>query len=449
MKTTYTTFLLLLGTCTVLLAQDTLALSLSDAIAIGLESNYAIRQAENALAIAEKNDDWALAGRAPTINAVVDNQNSYSNTSNPASVVVQSSVLSTGITPGVEMSWLLFDGSRVRLSKQQFEVQRNLSEGQLRFELENAVQAIMLAYYTARLEQERVDVQQSILALSRDFINYQETRREFGQANTFDLLQARDAYLNDSTSYLIQQNTFENALRNLKQTMGVEEPQTYYRLTDTLIYEPAIYEQANLQQQLSNFNQQLRNLQVNRDLANLGTRIQEAVLRPSVSLNSGLNYNVGISFGSQTFNFGDQPVVQSIPEIASRRLNGFANLRATYLLFDGGAQKRRIEVAQLQEITAQLAYEAQRQQLRIQLDNSLATYQNQINLVELSEARVSNALQNLDIAEERFRGGVINSLDLRQIQINYLNAQQQRLNAIFNLKNTETELLRLTGQIIQ
>ncbi len=457
MKTIYHAFVLyLLLLCTLVAparatAQDTLAISLSDAVGIGLENNYNIRRAENNVAIARLNDDWSLAGRSPTISAVVDNQNTYTNNSNPASVVIQSSNFSTGVTPGLELNWVLFDGSRVRLTKSRLEQEVALSEGQLRLEIENNVQQIMLAYYDARLQQEQIDVLASILDRSRDFVNYQETRREFGQANTFDLLQARDAYLNDSTNYLIQLTGFENAVRNLKQIMGVDDPFITYRLTDSLSYDPAVYERAALEQRLLSFNRTLQNAQIDREIANLNTRIQEAALRPTVNLQSGVNYNVGISFGSQTFNFGssDEPIVQSIPEIAARRLSASLGLRASYVLFDGGARKRRIEIARLGEITSQLAYESQRQQLRIQLDNTLASYANQQELVTLAEERADNALRNLEITNERFRGGLINSLDVRQVQVNYLNAQQQRLNAIFNLKNTETDILRLTGQIVQ
>jgi len=58
---------------------------------------------------------------------------------------------------------------------------------------------------------------------------------------------------------------------------------------------------------------------------------------------------------------------------------------------------------------------------------------------------VNNSRQNLGIAEERFRGGLINSFDYRVIQLNFINASQSKLTAIFNLKSTETQLIQLIG----
>ena len=49
----------------------------------------------------------------------------------------------------------------------------------------------------------------------------------------------------------------------------------------------------------------------------------------------------------------------------------------------------------------------------------------------------------------RFKGGLITSFDYRTIQLNFINASQARLNAIFNLKTTETDLIKLIGGLIR
>ena len=90
-----------------------------------------------------------------------------------------------------------------------------------------------------------------------------------------------------------------------------------------------------------------------------------------------------------------------------------------------------------------------KRQLNTQLENTYATYLNQQQLVAVNEQLLANAARNIEIAEERFRGGLINSFDYRTIQVAYLNAAFARLNAIFNLKQTETELLRITGGLVR
>ena len=55
---------------------------------------------------------------------------------------------------------------------------------------------------------------------------------------------------------------------------------------------------------------------------------------------------------------------------------------------------------------------------------------------------------NQQISEEKFRAGTINSFNYRDVQLIYLNASIDRLQAIYDLIDTDTELTRITGGII-
>ena len=429
-----------------LFAQENL--SLEQAIATGLSNNFQVQLSRAAVAIAENNNDWSLAGRNPEVDLTLNANNSYTSTDNPASVVVQSSIISNAVVPGVQANWVLYNGSRVTYTKDQFNRQVDLSNEQLRVQIQNTVQTITQAYYGALVQREQLMVLQEVLDLSRDRIRYQETRKEFGQGGTFDLLQAQDAYLNDSTTYLVQLNAYENALRNLQLSMGITTPKDY-TLTDELAQTNAAFTYSALEQQLLQNNPDLKVSKVNIQLAEINTQLQRINQMPQVNLSAGGNYTINVSTGNQTFNFGGMENVQDLPGIASRTLRGFVNLSASYNIWDGGARNRRIETAELQEIQSQLQYASQEQNLRIQLANTYATYENQQRLVTITGELVDNARRNLEIAEERLRGGLINSFDYRSIQLGYINATQSRLNALLNLKNTETDLLRLTGELVQ
>jgi len=69
-------------------------------------------------------------------------------------------------------------------------------------------------------------------------------------------------------------------------------------------------------------------------------------------------------------------------------------------------------------------------------------------LLMVAEASGVSTRLNLQIAEEKFKAGAINSFNYRDIQLRYLNSSISRLQAIYNLIDTETTLLRLTGGII-
>ena len=427
-----------------LLAQD--QISLSQAIELTLANNYQLQIEEQNLEIAKNNNDWGVAGKYPTIDANFNFNNGYTNNNNPASFLTELSSFSTGFVPSLEAGWILFDGYRVRHTKSQLEALERLSEGNVQIAIENAIQNTINAYYAALIQREQLAVLQQVLDLSRDRIEYQRVRQEFGQAGTFDLLQAQDAYINDSTTLLTQRNTYRNSLRSLNLAMGIDDLEKQYELSTELEFVPQTYDQAAIEAKMLANNKSLQNLFVNRELANINTKLEESTRSATLSLRGGLSYNYNIASGSGTLQSGES---LSLDAVAQKTLNGFANFTLSYNLFDGGVKRRRIENARKEEIINQLNIEELKRNLNTQLANTYATYNHQKELVLLTNNLLENATSNISISEERFKGGLINSFDYRTIQLNYVNASQQRLNAIYNLKNTETELIKLIGGLIR
>lgn len=65
--------------------------------------------------------------------------------------------------------------------------------------------------------------------------------------------------------------------------------------------------------------------------------------------------------------------------------------------------------------------------------------------MNLTGDQLSLAKRNLEMSEERFKLGQITSLDYRSIQVQYLNVAFARVNAMFDLINTKTEIDWLVG----
>ena len=423
-------------------------LSLTQAIEIGIQNNYQIEIARQNLQVAANNNDWGAAGRYPRVDLNLNSNNGYRNAKSPGFLLEQSA-LSGGITPSIDASWTIYDGKRVKINKQQLEEVENQTNLGISLATENTIQSIILAYNRALIQEEQLTTLREVLTLSRDRIEYQNVRKEFGQAGKFDLLQTQDAYLNDSTNILIQENNVATAYRDLNLAMGQDDLSKVYELSDGLNYEPKTYQLGELEQALFANNRNLQSLMVNRELANINTQFQESFKKPTISLGSGLVYDLTGTNGTQLIAFGDQPAVETDNSGTNKTFNFYFNIQANYNLFDGGNKKRNIENAKVDELIAQLNINELKRTLSNQLQNALANYNNQLRLVKLTENLIDNAQQNLTIGAERFKGGLITSFDYRNIQLSFVNASQARLNAIFNLKNTEVELMRLTGDLIK
>ncbi len=421
-------------------------LSLSEAIETGLKNSYQIKIEETDLEIAANNNTNANAGKVPTVNFNLVSSNSYSNVNNPVSFIPEINSFSTGAVPSVTLDWVLFEGYRARFTKQQLEKLEAQNQNQLKIAVETTIQSIILSYYDALLQKEQLDVIREVIELSRDRVNYEEVRQEFGQSVTFDVLQTQDAFLNDSTNLLLQQNNYNIALRNLKLAMGVEEQSVTYELTEAFNVPVENYELDDLQSKMLENNNRLQDLFIGRELAAINTKIVESARKPRVAVSTGPTYNWSLTGGSGTTSTGES---RTFDGIIGRTFNFGVDLTFSYNLFDGGVRKRNVQNAQLQEVNVQYNINDLKRNLNAQLENTYLTFLNQKAVVKVTEDLLANAKQNLDIAAERFRSGLINSFDYRTIQISYINASQARLAAIFNLKNTETELIRLIGGLVR
>jgi outer membrane protein TolC len=409
-------------------------LSLSDAIKIGLTNNFQIQIGEQRIKIAKNNNNLSQAGKYPNIDLRLNSGNGIQAIDNPASFL-NGTITSLGVTPGVDVLWVLFDGYKVRINKQRLEQLEFQTAGNKELVVENTIQAIILSYYRAAIEQEKIGVFKEVLKLSRDRYEYQVIRRDLGVGSKFNILQTKDAYLSDSINLKFQETALDNAIQNLNLTMGVEDLRTTYVLTDLLDYNRTNYDADALQQKMFANNQNLKNQFLNLQLLKTETDFQQSNKMPRVSMNTGVNYAL-----SQNY-LGDLSAT-------GRTFQYYLNFSLTYNIYDAGRTKRAIENAIINEKIGQLTISDQKRTLRGQLQMNVANYNHQADIIELNDARVANAKENLSVAEERFKSGIITSFDYRNVQLAYIRAALTKLEAVYNLKTTETDIIRLTGGII-
>ena len=443
----YATLLLLL--CTVIPAQAQDSLSLSDAIQVGLAENFGIRIEQQNVEIAENNNTWGAAGRWPTITLGISQNNNFRDVQNAANPFQPTGLtISNGLGPSVTVNWVLFDGLRVLANRERLQLLERLSRGNARVVIENAVQGIITQYYLVQLEQERLSVLQKVFNLSRDRYEYVKLQSELGSAVTFDVLQQETAYLTDSSNLVTQEITAINARRNLNILLGQEVGERYV-LTDSLEVTPNDYAVEDLYDRMIASNSNLRNQYLNLEIAQTDTRLAKTELYPRLSLNVNGSYDLSRQDLSQA-NFPTNPNGGGNERalITNQTTSNYAaGLAINYLLFDGGRVRRAIENSYIQQQISQLQIDELKLTLRNDLVATYDLYNVRQKLLDIAQQSVASADLNLTLAEERFRNGTINSFDYRDIQVAYLNAALNYLQAEYNLIESEATLLRLTGGI--
>ena len=419
------------------------SLSLADAIKIGLENNFDIQISALNEDIASRNNSWGEAGLFPTVNLGLTGGTSTTNIDNPASFL-QGDITSRNLNPSASLNWTIFNGFNVRMTKDRLSLLEFQTVGNSAILVENTIQAIMLAFNTVLLERERLEVFNLTFELSRDRYQYSQIKGEIGSSVTFDILQDKVAYLTDSSNYLTQQFNFRNATRELNILMNVEVDKSW-EYAGELNADPKDYVIDELVAKMVSNNNNLKNQYINQEILRKDISIAQSSMYPSIDIGAGYSRNQqtqdlsGAEFGNGSS--GDSG-------IKSVNTNYFANFTLSFTVFNGGRIRRQIQNAKVQEQIGNL----QTDQLKATLTRDLhLTHENYVlreNLYNISEVNLEAAALNLQLGQERFDNGSINSFDFRNLQISYLQTALSNLQSKYDLLDSDMELMRLTGGIL-
>ena len=419
-------------------------LSLSEAISTGLDNNFSIKIQEQNIDIATRNNTWGQAGLFPTLTFNLVQGFNRTEINNPTSFV-QGAIQSRNLQPQLQLNWQLFNGFNVQISKERLEYLQQQSVGNATIVIENNIQAIVEAYYTVLLQQEQLDVFERTMLLSKDKYSYSKLRGELGSAVTFDILQDKSAYLTDSSNYITQIYNLQNSKRNLNLLLGVDV-ETYYDYTDSLDVEIIEFTFDELYARMVANNSNLKNQYINQEIFKRDIGIAKSSVFPTLSV------GVGASDNNQVQNLSQATFANGSPGekgIKSGNTNYNANFTLSFTIFDGGRIRRQIENARVNEQIAAIQIDELKQTLKNNLVSQLENYRLRSRLYQIAGENTQTAEFNLELGEERYKTGTLSSFDFRDLQLNYLRAALSELQSKYNLIETEVELMRLTGGVVE
>ncbi len=414
-------------------------ISIGDAIELALENNFQVLIAEKNVEIAANNFSRGQAGFYPSITFRLNNSNILTDNNDPSSFI--NGIYSANrVTPTIDMQWVLFDGLKIQANYEQLRSLSELSEGNEIVLLQSTIQGVIISYYTILLNKERLKNDRIVLQLSKDRYTYFENRKNLGAAVTFDLVQAKNAMLNDSTAVIAQRLELSKSIRQLNRLMVVDI-ESQWLFSDSLIAVPAPYEYNVLKESMMSSNANLRVQYVNQELKNIALKQNKAGLYPSLTFNPGASFTYSHFDG--TLPSGDDVITDG------STTNYYANLALSFNLYNGGKTRRTIKNARVDIEIAQLSTEDLKQSLEVELANQFNTWQTMLEALIIARENLESAQLNIQIAEEKYRNGNITSFEFRDVQKTFLIVSQTKLQAEFNVIASQTDLLRLSGNILR
>ncbi len=413
-------------------------LSIFTAIEKALTNNFEIQLIENNYQISKIQNSWGAAGMLPTFSLNLGNTATLQdNTNNPATFF-PGVLFSDNFQTSLNMNWTIFSGFGVRINKDRFDQLQEQTKGNAIVTIENVIHDVILAYYTAVVQERKLRVMRQLLAYAKDKRAYYQLKTDFGINTSFDLLSFENQVLTDSSNYLLQELALYNSQRNLNLLMATEIENTYL-FTDSLgfDYQPATY--TDLKDQMTANNQNLKNQFINYQLQELNVQAKKSAYYPVVSLSLGTTPSVGYFrlFGDEGFSSGTNSWTHS----------GSVNLR--YDIFQGWNRQRNSEIAQIQLEMSSLQLEQLTLNLQHQLKGFYDLYQTRIKVESMSLQRMRHADKLWQLGREKYDLGLINIFNLNDIKLAYEQAVLNYYDRLFELMQSHYDLLRITGGIAQ
>jgi outer membrane protein TolC len=428
-----------IGIATVLLAWNTQAqevLALDQAIAASLEHNHNLKIAELSSQQAANAATMGNAGMLPNIVATAG-----------ANVSQQNSNLefATGQTQDVEgaqsmsqnmslgISQTLFAGGRIQRSYallKTAEQSASLAEQQA---METTIAMVWSQYTGLALLQRSVVTAQQVLLFSAQRYERAMLTNSLGGSNTTERLSAEVDLNRDSINLLEVQAQYQLAKNSFATYIGWEN-------SDFIVDESGITDAINatdlpddLLANLRENNSALLLAQTSVNAAGLQEKLQQSTLFPTIAAQASYGLN--------------QSQAEAGFLTASQQQGLNAGISLQYNLFSGFQSKTQRQNAALEVLKAQEQLDQVSETLENTLANAMDVFNNAIKIAAIETKNMEVAERRLMRMSELHALGKASSLELREAQIAWLNANNGMYSAQFQAVNAKITVLALVGSL--
>ncbi|ELR73813.1 putative outer membrane protein TolC [Fulvivirga imtechensis AK7] len=430
---TFICFTFILAPCTH--AQE--PLTLQQAIERALKNNYSIKIARNNQQIAKNNYTRGNAGFLPDLSLDYNRTygvQSFEQQRASGDVVNRDGAQNQREVYGAALNWTIFDGFKMFTTYDQLGELNEQSEQATQAQIELLVYNISTAFYTAAQEKERLALYKSNVELSEERLRIAKDKYELGKASKLEYLQAQVDLNADKSAMIRQMETFTIKKLDLMRLMAVEVE------ADTLpfVIEYTITNDQNLQLAVLLDNMESENAEL------LALRKEQIIALHNEKITKGDRLpEVGLFANYSRSNF-ESPAGFVLSGSSDDLTYG---LTARWTLFDGFNVQRRIENTKIQYQSAQYQYADKLLEYNTAIKTRFVNYKNSLDLLALEGENLDVAKENNEIAQERYQIGLSNALELRESQINLINAELRYQDAAFAAKQAEVELKYLSGML--
>jgi outer membrane protein TolC len=341
------------------------------------------------------------------------------------------------LTASINLNWTLFDGLKMFATKKRLGQLVELGELQVKNQVITTVGDVMRTYYDVVRQQQQLKAIEETMQLSEERLKLAQYKFDIGTGAKPDVLQAQIDLNAQKSAYLTQQTNILKTKELLNQLLSIPVD-TEFNVLDTIPITTGLLLDS-IQNGLTGINPQLLLIQKNVDIANLSLQERKAERLPTVAFNSAYNFN-------RTDN---KSVINPFQPLFNQNKGLNYGFTATIPIFNGLNTRRLIKAAELDIEYQQLQYKRSLAQITTSITNAYKDYDLSKRTLILEEQNILLVRENLFIARERYRLGISTFLEMREAQRSLEDANNRLIQARYNTKIAEIELLRLRGDLVR
>jgi outer membrane protein len=402
-------------------AQDDNEWTLDKCIEYAYSQNITVRKSELANERYSIYADQAKAQRFPSVSASANyNFNWTKSTASSESGLTGSNGSSLSMNSGIT----IFNGSRLTNQIKQAELDIESGVFSLETTKESLSLSILNAYLQILYAEEQVKNSEKQIEATAEQLRLAGERLLLKVISQADYAQVKSQLANEQLTLANSQSQLAIAKVNLMQLMelpvtddfGISHPDLSESLNQNRIPDvKAVYETA-LQ-----IKPQIKNAEVNKDIAALDEKIAKAGYYPVLSASTGI--------GSNFSSLGTDPYFTQIND----GISPSAGLSLSIPIYQRKQVKTNVASAQIGYQDAELSEINTRNELRKNIEQACLDVTSAQTEYEASQESYNATLESSRLSDEKFSQGMINSIDYLVSKTNLIVAESQFLQSKYNL----------------
>lgn len=410
-------------------------LTLGSALQTGLQNNFSIVLQNNNVQVLKNNNTAGNAGMLPTLGWTATQNNTIYTThqeSFSGTVKDVNSKMNTSLNSGIQLNWTLFDGMNMFVNRQTLGMMQQIGETQSRIVIENSIVQIARLYYNIIQLKKVIEVDRDAVNLSLERKKIAEAQLALGSGDRQQLLQSTVDLNADSSQLKMQLLLLQNAKNDMNYLLARDAATPFDIIDSIRLMNVASCE--DIVAKAMTQNSELLAAKMDQHLSELDVKSAQSDRYPKLNLQSGYNFILQKSqTGFAKFNQSYGP---------------YFGLTASYNIFNGSNTSREIRNARIMLSNSEITVHQTSLDIRTSILKLYNSYTTSLELVRLEAGNINAAQQNVDMAFAKYKLGTITDIELREVQKKLLDAQYLMLQAQFDAKNAEIELMQLCGDLI-